>query len=566
MIPAPSKVDNSEYTVGWIAALPHERAAAQAMLDRKHAPPQQKHANDHNTYSLGSITGSNGEHNVAIASLPFGRYGTTSAATVATHMLSSFPNIKFGLMVGIGGGIPSDDNDIRLGDVVVSKPEGTFGGVRQYNSGKATTHGFEERGQLNSPPQVLLNAMGALVSKYEMEESDIPSLLEAMGKQYPKMVSQAKEPGYVYQGAEYDRLFEEDYAHDSSKKDCDECDPAKMVKRQERYDQNPLIHYGTIASGDEVIKDARKRGLYAAATAAAYAKELLQITDVAETRSTPCASDVMDKLKEIKSITKDIVQDRKRQDVFRWLTTLNPSSRHLESQKRRVEGTGRWMLEDPKFVQWSSATAKCKTLCCYGAAGAGKTIISSLVIDRLKERSAATKSSIGLAYVYCDYRDQKEQSLENILGAVLKQLLGLLPEIPETILKVYDEQAAHQKSLSSADAVDLLHTTCAQFSKTYVCLDALDEFGDLRGLLIKLRDSPSSMQIFLTGRQHIQGTVQEYFNEENIIPIEARENDIRLFCEHEIGGDNDLEPDAMDEELRKVTLRKVTKSAEGVLV
>lgn len=336
MIPAPSKVDNSEYTVGWIAALPHERAAAQAMLDRKHAPPQQKHANDHNTYSLGSITGSNGEHNVAIASLPFGRYGTTSAATVATHMLSSFPNIKFGLMVGIGGGIPSDDNDIRLGDVVVSKPEGTFGGVRQYNSGKATTHGFEERGQLNSPPQVLLNAMGALVSKYEMEESDIPSLLEAMGKQYPKMVSQAKEPGYVYQGAEYDRLFEEDYAHDSSKKDCDECDPAKMVKRQERYDQNPLIHYGTIASGDEVIKDARKRGLlsknclcfeteaaglmnnfpclvirgicdysdshkndrwqrYAAATAAAYAKELLQITDVAETRSTPCASDVMDK-------------------------------------------------------------------------------------------------------------------------------------------------------------------------------------------------------------------------------------------------------------------------------
>ncbi|KAH8707081.1 hypothetical protein GQ44DRAFT_492786 [Phaeosphaeriaceae sp. PMI808] len=176
------------------------------------------------------------------------------------------------------------------------------------------------------------------------------------------------------------------------------------------------------------------------------------------------------------------------------------------------------------------------------------------------------KSSIGLAYVYCDYRDQKEQSIENILGAILKQLVRLLPEIPETILKVYDERVTRQKPLSSADAVDLLRAACAQFSKIYVFLDALDEVGDLRGLLTKLRDSPSEMQIFLTGRQHIQGTVQEYFKEDNIIPIEARENDIRLFCEHEIGGANDLEPGAMDEKLRKATLSKVTESAEGVLV
>jgi hypothetical protein len=168
--------------------------------------------------------------------------------------------------------------------------------------------------------------------------------------------------------------------------------------------------------------------------------------------------------------------------------------------------------------------------------------------------------------VYCDYRDQKEQSIENILGAVLKQLVRLLPKIPETIWKIYDERVAHQKPLSSVDAMDLLRAACAQFSKTYVCIDALDEAGDLRGLLTKLRDSPSSMQIFLTGRQHIQGTVQEYFREENIIPIEARENDIRLYCEHEIGGANDLEPDAMDEKLRKTTLSKITDSAEGVLV
>ncbi|KAI9766874.1 MAG: hypothetical protein M1839_004742 [Geoglossum umbratile] len=255
------QLDNSGYAVGWIAALPHERAAAEAMLDKKHAPPQHKHTNDDNIYSLGSINGSNGEHNVAIASLPPGRHGTTPVATAAVQMLSSFPAIKFGLMVGIGGGIPSDDNDIRLGDVVISKPEGTFGGVRQYDCGKATIHGFEERGILNPPPRVLLNSIGALESKYETSGSAIPTILEAMHKRYPLMAKPRKGPGYIYQGTNYDRLFQSDYEHKNSKRDCGECDVAKEVDRQERSDQDPYIHYGTIASSNQVIKDARKRDL-----------------------------------------------------------------------------------------------------------------------------------------------------------------------------------------------------------------------------------------------------------------------------------------------------------------
>ncbi|ERF76460.1 hypothetical protein EPUS_06121 [Endocarpon pusillum Z07020] len=74
-------------------------------------------------------------HNVVIACLP--DYGTTSAAVVAEQMFHTFKEIRFGLVFGIGGGIPSVQNDIRLGDVVISRPEGTFGGVVQYDSGKA---------------------------------------------------------------------------------------------------------------------------------------------------------------------------------------------------------------------------------------------------------------------------------------------------------------------------------------------------------------------------------------------------------------------------------------------
>ena len=125
---------NRDYTVGWVCALPTEMSAAKAMLDEYHGMPQYQHKSDNNSYYLGRISG----HNVALASLPAGVYGTTSAAVVATQMQSSFESIRFGLMVGIGGGIPSERFDIRLGDVVVSKPENSYGGVVQYDMGKSS--------------------------------------------------------------------------------------------------------------------------------------------------------------------------------------------------------------------------------------------------------------------------------------------------------------------------------------------------------------------------------------------------------------------------------------------
>lgn len=93
--------------MGWICALSLELAAAVAMLDERHNPlPQDSH--DHNNYTLGRI----GVHNVAIACLASGVTGTTSAAIVASHVYSTFPSIRFGLMVGVGGGTPSARNDV----------------------------------------------------------------------------------------------------------------------------------------------------------------------------------------------------------------------------------------------------------------------------------------------------------------------------------------------------------------------------------------------------------------------------------------------------------------------
>jgi nucleoside phosphorylase len=292
---------NTEYTVGWIAALPLEMAAASVMLDHPPEKPQKQHPRDSNIYYLGSI----GEHYVVITCLP--EIGTTNAAIAAAHMVISFPSVRFILMVGIGGGIPSKTNDIRLGDVVVSKPEGTLSGVVRHDFGKSLAGGkFEHTGTLNKPPPVLLSGIAGLRTKYAMGQDKIR-----------KHLSDAK---YTYPGQKNDKLYQANYNHVLDKNTCEEsCDVTKVENRLHRDENDhPCVHYGIIASGDQVIKDAEKRdkvrkrfgalcvemeagGLmghfpclvirgicdyadshknkdwqpYAAATAAAYAKELL---------------------------------------------------------------------------------------------------------------------------------------------------------------------------------------------------------------------------------------------------------------------------------------------------
>jgi nucleoside phosphorylase len=321
-------LENRQYTVGWICALPLEMAAARGMLDEPHGKPLEQHPEDKNSYFLGKI----GKHNIAITCLS--SYGKANAATVATQMVFSFPSIKFNLMVGIGGGIPSRDSDIRLGDVVVSKPKVNFGGVVQYDLVKTVVTGESDRvGYLNKPPLLLLNALVSLEAEYELGNRMISKHIQDMISRNEDAKFKAE---FAYQGMENDNLYDAEYNHEESKgsKDtCAACDHTRILLRDKRRDSDPIVHHGTIASGDEVVKNGKRRdeigakfgalcvemeaaGLmdnfpcivirgicdyadshknkrwqrYAAATAAAHAKELLgEITPQDMDKSPPVA-------------------------------------------------------------------------------------------------------------------------------------------------------------------------------------------------------------------------------------------------------------------------------------
>ncbi|PTD05102.1 hypothetical protein FCULG_00000138 [Fusarium culmorum] len=112
-LPDVPSYSRSSYTVGILCALPLELLAVRALFDTKHDSPRYIRG-DSNTYALGTLS----NHMVVAACLPAGEYGTNAAADSASNMKRTYPNIEFCLLVGIGGGAPTLDNDIRLGDVV----------------------------------------------------------------------------------------------------------------------------------------------------------------------------------------------------------------------------------------------------------------------------------------------------------------------------------------------------------------------------------------------------------------------------------------------------------------
>ncbi|KAF3916742.1 hypothetical protein ABW20_dc0107196 [Dactylellina cionopaga] len=275
-----------DYDVGWLCALPLEITAATIVLDSRNATPEGFGVGDpvsDNHYIFGSIGG----HNIVITALPYGIYGTTSAANVVNDFKTDFPNLRFRFLVGVGGAT-TVGTDIRLGDVVVSTPTGTSPGVIQYDLGKVVEdESFIRVGALAKPPQNLLRTLPSLRGLCPKQLGlCIFSILE-------KASSDSSDYRFSQPGGLNDMLFVANYTHHQSQKrehrgtqSCRSCDPNFTESRGFRPSANdldlaligcslrdllgfpewpskvlegritiPFVHFGTIASGNQIIKD-----------------------------------------------------------------------------------------------------------------------------------------------------------------------------------------------------------------------------------------------------------------------------------------------------------------------
>ncbi|OHW99554.1 kinesin light chain, partial [Colletotrichum incanum] len=246
-----NSVPAHDFTVGWVCALPIELAAATEMMDEEFADlPSQP--TDSNLYSFGRV----GAHNVVAACLPAGQMGTTQAATVASQMKTSFPSLRFSVLVGIGGGVPNldDDIDIRLGDVVISQPAGQYGGVIQYDLGKTGADGRITRtGSLNAPPTILLNALAKLRANDLRGKTQFHTHLSKL--------SLSAGSNFASPGPDQDKLYDASSLHIAGAA-CAKCRSEDLVDRDARATTGPVLFFGNIASGNQVMKDGMTRDRY----------------------------------------------------------------------------------------------------------------------------------------------------------------------------------------------------------------------------------------------------------------------------------------------------------------
>ncbi|EHK47146.1 hypothetical protein TRIATDRAFT_45881, partial [Trichoderma atroviride IMI 206040] len=404
----------NEYTVGWICAISTELTAATAFLDEKFdAREYNLPDDDNNDYTLGRIGG----HYVAITVLP--AYGTDTAAAVAKDMMRSFPSIRIRLMVGIGGGAPTSKHDIRLGDIVVSIPHNGKSGVLQYDFGKTMQdQEFQMTRVLNQPPQNLLAAVNGLRTNYE-----------TCGDAAPSVVPRTKRPS----------------------------------------DKNITIHYGLVASANQVMKDATTRdklalhnevlcfemeaaGLmndfsclvirgicdysdshknkdwqgYAAMAAAAYAKDLLNRLRPIRAESShviPSQLESDQRAGEHQPFPADKLEMMLKSLYFEQI-----GARHLTIKNAHAK-TCKWLIKHQAYLDWqdpSKLESHHGFLWIKGKAGTGK---STLMKFALTDAQKKMKDKKIIAFYFNARGGDLEKCTTGMYRSLLLQLFERLPEL-----------------------------------------------------------------------------------------------------------------------------------------
>ena len=192
------------------------------------------------------------------------------------------------------------------------------------------------------------------------------------------------------------------------------------------------------------------------------------------------------------------------------------------------------------------------------------------MIDRLLEHFRG--ENVTVACVYCDFQDQKRQTAANMIGALTKQVVNALKTIPTEIEEAF-ERAGREvggRGLQVSETVKLLQEALAHVERTFICIDALDEFPDknlseLLTLLHTISQASPGIRLFITGRPHICSAVEKYLPGcVQVIPFSPSSDDIRKFLEVKLK--HDLDSEVMSPVLKADIMKRIPERIPDVYV
>lgn len=254
----------------------------------------------------------------------------------------------------------------------------------------------------------------------------------------------------------------------------------------------------------------------------------------------------------------------KRDELIAWISRMNFPAQQSDIIKRRQEGTGQWFLDAPEVARWLSKANE--TLFCPGIPGAGKTMVAAIAIDYLLNRFQS--STVGVAYVYCNYKAQGDQDTASLLAAILKQLVQAQPSTAELVEQLYKKHTDQGTRPSADEIFGALQSVIAEFSIAHIIVDALDECpdgdGTRRRFLTHLQalQAKANMRLMFTSR--FIPDIVDNFREALTLEVRASDEDVRRY----VAGQIDRLPRCIqrDSALRDMVQDKVAKAADGMQV
>jgi hypothetical protein len=230
-------------------------------------------------------------------------------------------------------------------------------------------------------------------------------------------------------------------------------------------------------------------------------------------------------------------ENRERQQnhqiILDWLTAIDYAPQQNDFINRRQEGTGQWLLDSTEFLIWLNTDKR--TLFCPGIPGAGKTILTSIVVNDLNRRFA-DDPTICIAYIYFNFRRQEEQKAEDLLANLLKQLLAQgASSLPDNVTSLYDKHKSKHTRPSIKEISRAIRSVAATCSRVFIIVDALDECQVFDGCRARFLSEIFSLQEecgvnFLATARFIPD-ITERFKQVMTLKIRASDEDVRRYIE-----------------------------------
>jgi hypothetical protein len=249
------------------------------------------------------------------------------------------------------------------------------------------------------------------------------------------------------------------------------------------------------------------------------------------------------------------------QAILDWLTPIDYAAQQQDFISRRQAGTGQWLLNSDEFQTWLNTDQQ--TLFCPGIPGAGKTILTAIVINDLTTRFQ-NDPGISIAYLYCNFRRKDEQKAQDLLASLLKQLSEEWSSLPDSVKSLYDKHKEKRTRPSLDEISRTLQSVASAHSRVIIIIDALDECQVSDGCRIKFLTEIFSLQIktranlFATSR--FIPDITEKFKESTIFEIRAHDKDVRQYLDSRISHSGQKLLETHREEIKT----EITKAVDGM--